>query len=63
MSEELHTGCGVVILRGLKPKLYTPWENVILFAGVSSYLGEQRGCQDKYGNMLSEIPGAAFLTS
>ena len=53
ISKDLHTGRGLTILRGLTPDKYTPWENVVIFAGLSSYLGEQRGCQDRYGNMLS----------
>jgi hypothetical protein len=53
VSKDLHTGRGLTILRGLIPTKYTSWENVVIFAGISSYLGEQRGCQDRYGNMLS----------
>ena len=53
VSKDLHTGRGLTIVRGLNPAKYTPWENVVIFAGISSYLGEQRGCQDRYGNMLS----------
>ena len=53
VTKDLHTGRGLTIIRGLVPTKYTPWENVVIFAGISSYLGEQRGCQDRYGNMLS----------
>ncbi|SLM34574.1 Taurine catabolism dioxygenase TauD/TfdA [Lasallia pustulata] len=60
ISEDLHKGCGVAILRGLNPKVYTPWENVILFTGLASYLGEQRGCQDEHGNMLTHLVDMGF---
>ena len=57
VSQDVHTGRGLAILRGLPdPAKYTPWENVVLFAGLTSYIGERIGCQDRYGNMLS-TPG------
>ncbi|KAJ4367026.1 hypothetical protein N0V83_007556 [Neocucurbitaria cava] len=54
ISKDLHSGRGLTILRGLKPTKYTAKDNVLLFTGLASYIGEQRGCQDRYGNMLSQ---------
>ena len=49
----LHEGRGFAVIRGLKPDGFSPEDNVILFLGLSSYLGSQRGRQDEEGNMLS----------
>lgn len=54
ISKELHFGRGFAILRGLEPKKYTPLDNIIIYAGVTSYIAETRGCQDGWGNMISE---------
>ena len=50
----MHRGRGFVVVRGLKPEDFSQEENVILFLGLSSYIGPKRGRQDEEGNMLSE---------
>lgn len=45
MSEDIHTGKGVAIIEGLQPDKYTVEENIIIHAGISSYIAPQRGCQ------------------
>ncbi|PSN59647.1 Clavaminate synthase-like protein, partial [Corynespora cassiicola Philippines] len=60
ISQDLHHGRGLTILRGLQPERYTAEENILLFAGLASYLGEQRGCQDRYGNMLTHLVDMGF---
>jgi len=54
---EVHHGRGFCVIRGLRPKDYSPEENTILFLGLSSYIAERRGRQDQNGNMLSNAPG------
>ncbi|CAM5999988.1 unnamed protein product [Sphagnum balticum] len=54
-AEEVHEGKGLVILRGLDPSKHTPMENAILFLGMSSYIAEQQGVQDKFGNMIGNF--------
>lgn len=54
VSSDLHSKRGIAILRGLEPAKFSPHDNVVLFAGLASYIGEKRGCQDKFGNMLSK---------
>ena len=49
----VHHGCGFTILRGLNPDDFSQEENIILFLGLSSYIGPKRGRQDEDGNMLS----------
>ena len=55
VSTDLHEGRGLVILRGLDPSKYEALDNVLLFTGLASHLGEQRGAQDRFGNMLSMV--------
>ena len=66
ISKDLHEGRGITIIRGLTPSKYSPLDSVLLLAGLTSYLGERRGAQDRFGNMLSKANGEtrrALLTS
>ncbi|KAF8443469.1 hypothetical protein BDZ91DRAFT_174561 [Kalaharituber pfeilii] len=55
ISRQLDNGCGFFILRGFDPKKYSSEENVILYAGVASYVADKRGRQDEHGNMLLHL--------
>jgi hypothetical protein len=48
----LNDGVGFFRLRGLDPSRYSSEMNVILYLGISSYVGNRRGRQDELGNML-----------
>jgi hypothetical protein len=54
LSEGLHTGQGFYVLRGLDPTRYSALDNVLIYVGITSYIGSIRGCQDSDGNKLSE---------
>jgi len=54
LADDIHSGKGFAAIRGLKPENLCPEDSVIVFLGVSSYIGSQRGRQDEDGNMLSE---------
>ncbi len=43
------------MVRGLNPEEFSPEDNVLVFLGISCYIGVQRGRQDEEGNMLSEF--------
>lgn len=45
----------MTIIGGLQPEKYSALDNVLLFAGLSSYVGETWGCQDKLGNVISKF--------
>ncbi|KAF7528501.1 hypothetical protein PCG10_000345 [Penicillium crustosum] len=45
LSKEIHTGRGFVVLRGLRIDDYSREENIIIYAGVSSHIGNIRGRQ------------------
>ncbi|KAG6855850.1 hypothetical protein H0H87_010002 [Tephrocybe sp. NHM501043] len=46
LSRELHTGRGFFVLRTIPVSSYTREENVIIYAGVSSHVGNLRAVQD-----------------
>ncbi|KAI1499550.1 hypothetical protein F5X99DRAFT_419801 [Biscogniauxia marginata] len=52
---EVHRGSGLCIVRGLAPGRYSPELNTILFLGIASYIGNQRGVQNSSGYMLSHV--------
>jgi len=51
-AQEVHQGRGFAVLRGLDPSKYSLADNVILYAGIASYIGNKRGLQDRSGNVL-----------
>ena len=55
LSEQVHNGSGFVVLRGLPAWTYTNEENVLIYLGVSSYVGERRGRQNLGGAKLTHI--------
>jgi hypothetical protein len=61
LSEKLHTGQGFYVLRGLDPTRYSALDNVLIYVGVTSYIGSIRGCQDSDGNKLSKKKNFFFL--
>jgi len=54
-AREVHDGKGFVVLRGLKPSSYTAEDNLLLFLGISNYIGEKRGIQDRKGAVISSV--------
>lgn len=46
-SRELHFGRGFFVLRGIPVNKYTTEESIIIYAGISSYVGDLRGRQEK----------------
>ncbi|KEF59890.1 uncharacterized protein A1O9_04738 [Exophiala aquamarina CBS 119918] len=55
VAEEVHLGQGIGILRGLDPSKYSFEDNILIYAGIASYVGSTRGTQDKDGNVLVHI--------
>lgn len=51
-AAELTTGVGFFHIRGLDPRRYSNQTNIVLYLGISSYIGGKRGRQDELGNML-----------
>lgn len=55
LAVDIHRGKGFLNIHGLNPADYSPEDNILLFLGLSSYIGEARARQDEDGNMLSMI--------
>jgi hypothetical protein len=62
LSKALHSGHGFFIIRGLTPDKYSIADNIIIYTGISSYIGSIRGNQDtkaingvKQSSMLNHI--------
>lgn len=53
ISKGVHLGRGLAIITGLDPDRYSLKENIILFAGLSSYIGDKRGSQGPELDVLS----------
>ncbi|KAI1420916.1 Clavaminate synthase-like protein [Xylaria sp. FL1777] len=51
----IHRGSGVCIVRGLMPEKYSAEDNTIIFLGLASYIGGQRGVQTSKGAMLTHV--------
>jgi hypothetical protein len=48
-----YNGFGFTILRGLDVNKFSHEDRAIVFLGLSSYIAEDRGAQDRRGTMLS----------
>lgn len=55
LTHQVHEGCGFAVLRGLQPWTYSKEENIIIYLGLSSYIGERRGRQNLAGSKLTHI--------
>ncbi|KAI1204572.1 Clavaminate synthase-like protein [Annulohypoxylon truncatum] len=60
---EVHRGIGLCIIRGLKPERYSVEDNIVLFLGLSSFIGDQRGLQNSKGDMLSHVTESKSWTA
>ena len=52
--KQLYHGIGFFVLRGLKPSKYNSRLNTIIYAGLASYVGSQRGIQYDNSPVLSK---------
>jgi hypothetical protein len=61
IRDVIYDGIGAQVLRGLDVSLYNSADLVMIFLGVSSYIAEQRGLQDRDCNMISMLQLPIFL--
>jgi hypothetical protein len=52
VSDEIFQGRGLAILRGLNPDLFSIEDNVIIHAGISSYIAPLRGNQSGFNDQV-----------
>ncbi|KAH6870482.1 hypothetical protein BKA58DRAFT_402010 [Alternaria rosae] len=55
LQKELYEGKGFFVLRGLEPSRYEGERNILIFAGIASYVGDRRGLQYKGGPALTHV--------
>ena len=55
-AADVHHGVGIAVVRGLNPGDFSEEDNVLIFLGLSSYIGPKRGRQDEDGNVLGMPP-------
>ena len=60
LALEIHQGRGFFVLRGFNPDDYDTEDNLLLFLGISSYIGEKRGQQDGEGSMIGKPQPTPF---
>jgi len=60
LARQIHEGSGFFIVRGLNPDNYSHKTSMVMYVGMSSYIGETRGRQDEFGNMLRRSIGDSF---
>ncbi|KAK4223414.1 hypothetical protein QBC38DRAFT_51692 [Podospora fimiseda] len=63
LTTDLHAGKGFFVIRGLNPADFSDEDNLILFLGLSSYIGGVRGKQTNDGSMLGHLHNAQRITS
>ena len=52
-AHTLYSTNGFLVIRGLEAPKYSADDNTTIYLGLSSYIADQRGLQDKKGNVLS----------
>ena len=55
----MYDGIGHMIIRGFKVRKFSSQDRAIVFLGLSSYIAEERGPQDRKGPMLSSFTNIA----
>jgi hypothetical protein len=60
LAKQIHEGSGFFIVRGLNPDKYSHKTSMVMYVGMSSYIGEIRGRQDEFGNMLRRSINDSF---
>lgn len=61
VSQDIHSGRGFGLVRGLDPKKYSVEDLTLLHLGIQSHIADTQGRQDKKGNMLGwSCPRLAF---
>lgn len=55
LSQDIHNGRGFAVLRGLNPAEFSPGDLTMIFMGVSAYIGDKLGRQDRAGNCIVHI--------
>ena len=60
LAIDIHHGQGFGLLRGLDPSRYSVEDLLVVYLGISSYIGDKRGVQNRKGDMLSSFQPSVF---
>ena len=60
LSRDLHEGKGFCVIRGIDPGKYSVEDLTVIWLGIQGRIANERGRQDKRGNMLGESPKFVF---
>ncbi|KAI0407889.1 Clavaminate synthase-like protein [Xylaria palmicola] len=60
LATKVYDGIGFCVVRGLNPRHFSREDNILIYLGVSSYFGEQRGRQYQDGRMMTHITDVKF---
>lgn len=63
LSRDVHHGKGFCVIRGIDPNRYAIEDLTLMYLGTQAYIADQRGRQDKRGNMLGSSCSSARCTS
>ncbi|OLN94313.1 hypothetical protein CCHL11_02947 [Colletotrichum chlorophyti] len=55
IAHDVHHGRGFAVVRGIDPQQHSVEDLTVLYLGIQGYIANQRGRQDKRGNMLVHI--------
>ncbi|OIW35382.1 Clavaminate synthase-like protein [Coniochaeta ligniaria NRRL 30616] len=55
LSRDVYDGKGFCVVRGIDPNVYAVEDLTLVYLGIQSHIADQRGRQDKRGNMLVHI--------
>ena len=55
LAHALHTGRGFFVLRTIPVSSYSPEDNILIYAGISSHVAPLRGVQDLNAGVLAHI--------
>ncbi|KAH8910666.1 TfdA family taurine catabolism dioxygenase TauD [Coniochaeta sp. PMI_546] len=55
LSNDVYNGRGFCVIRGIDPGAYALEDLTLVYLGIQSHIADQRGRQDKRGNMLVHI--------
>lgn len=54
VAVNIHAGTGFNLIRGLDPARYSVEDFMIMYMGITSHIGSQRGVQNRRGDMICE---------
>lgn len=63
LAIEIHNGKGFGLLRGLDPSQYSVEDLLLVYLGLASYIGDERGVQNRKGDMLTHIVDSHHWTT